>query len=444
MKNIFIVITLISIIFNTWIFYSKIIPIDKKWRLRPEPTANFSDSDVLDLAYPRKSHQTDSNDLAYPRKSHQTDSNDLAYPSKSHQTDSNEDKESMIRTMVLREAFFDEREIDGHKNCVVILAEVKKDLRKFNLFDSCVIDEAKSKTFKVYTLYGSWIDTHSPDLTHEEIVIFCYDVRIYKNSIAFVRFYSAPNSTEIITQSVKVTHVQRRAEKDHKNKVVVCTKCYSRPPWLKEWLMYQKTLGVDLIQMYVEESFLSYDENVQIIKSYVQEGFVKIVERKTFLNSTQIYHGNSQVLNYNDCLYRNLGVYEFAFFLDTDDFFIPRLANKTVGFYLDKMFNNKDLAEIDFGWFRHYPDCGLTQPLSSLKNGNVTQILAYQENWNIHNTKYVCRPLLTTLASVHSTFTKLRGTKKRHGNDKEAYVAHVRQHRLSNIPNRSKCKVQKN
>ena len=49
---------------------------------------------------------------------------------------------------------------------------------------------------------------------------------------------------------------------------------------------YQKTLGVDLVQMYVKETFLSHEENRQIFKSYVQEGFVKIVELKAFFNGS--------------------------------------------------------------------------------------------------------------------------------------------------------------
>ncbi len=144
----------------------------------------------------------------------------------------------------------------------------------------------------------------------------------------------------------------------------------------------------------------------------------------------------------NDCLYRNLGVYKFAFFLDTDDFFIPYLSNKTMGYYINRVFADKNEAEVGFGWYQYYPDCGLTEPLASLKDGNVTRILAYKENWKSPNSKYACRPLLTTIADVHKT-DEILGT-RRHGNDKEAYVAHVRQKSLYNIPNKSKCKKMRN
>ena len=64
--------------------------------------------------------------------------------------------------------------------------------------------------------------------------------------------------------------------------------------------------------MYVEETFMSDDTNLKIIKSFIQERFLKIEKRKTYFYTNQIFY-HSQILNYNDCLYRYLGEYEFVF-----------------------------------------------------------------------------------------------------------------------------------
>ena len=336
--------------------------------------------------------------------------------------------------MIIRSAYIDKRMRDGHKNSTVIFVEASIKLRKLGLIEGCGVDTINAKKYKIIPLYFNWITERYPKLTHEEIMIDCYDLDVHENSTVFVRYRTAPNSTdEAITSTIDITYTSRRS--DYKDKVVVCTTCYDKPPWLTEWLKYQKTIGVDLVQLYVEEKFMSDNVNLQIIESYVQEGFVRLEYRKTYFNSKQVYY-HSQVLNYNDCLYRYQEIYEFAFFLDTDDFFIPRLPNKTnLHYYLNFFLPNDDIVSVEFGWRRYYPDCGLTQPLSSIKDGNVTDVLRVKEYWNIPVTKFVCRPTLTTVIGIHSPIQIMKKTKRTHGTDSVAYIAHVRLHQHQYLPN---------
>ncbi len=338
---------------------------------------------------------------------------------------------------ILRSAFIDTRMTDGHKNRTVIFVEAPKELRKFDLIDGCGVDEVESKDYKVVPLYFSWVQWAHPKLTHEEVMIVCYDLKVSENSTAFVR-YRPGNLTRAVTSTINVTYTKRRNKADYANKVVICTTCYGKPPFLKEWLMYQKGIGANLVQMYVEDSFMRDETNLKIIERYVKNGFLKIENRKTHFNKKQVFY-HSQILNYNDCLYRYQELYEYAFFIDVDDFFIPRLANKTLNYYLNKVFT-KGRAEIRFKWYQFFPDCGYEQPLSSLKDGNVTGVLAYKDKVDTNHSKFVCRPMLTSLTQVHSSY-KLKGTTSVFSNDKEAYVGHVRLNRLKGIPDKSKCNI---
>ncbi len=141
--------------------------------------------------------------------------------------------------------------------------------------------------------------------------------------------------------------------------------------------------------------------NLQIIEKYVNAGFVQIEFHKTYFNSEQIYY-HSQLLNYHDCLYRYQGVYEYAVFLDVDDFFIPRVPGQTsLLHYLHKFLPNSSHAAVQFHWHLLFPDCGFTEPISSAVDGNVTQILRVKKQWVTGNSKFACRPSLTTHVEIH-------------------------------------------
>ncbi len=58
---------------------------------------------------------------------------------------------------VVRSAYIDTRERNGHKNSTVIFAEISKDVRKFGLIVGCGVDTIDAKEYKVESLYNSWI-----------------------------------------------------------------------------------------------------------------------------------------------------------------------------------------------------------------------------------------------------------------------------------------------
>ena len=145
-------------------------------------------------------------------------------------------------SMVVRSAYIDTRARNGRKhsvNTVVIFAEVSMEIRKHGLIEGCGADSINAKAFKISTLYFPWINQHYPKLTHEEVMIDCYDLELHENSTAFVRYRPLPNSKEAITDTIDITYPARRD--DYKDKVVVCTNCFGKPPWLTLSLPFVKS-----------------------------------------------------------------------------------------------------------------------------------------------------------------------------------------------------------
>ena len=339
--------------------------------------------------------------------------------------------------LVIRSAFIDLRTRDGHTNSTVIFAEVSKEFRRHELMVGCGVDGQEAEEYRVHTLYWDWIDYRYPKLTHEEVMVVCYNLQAHNGSAAFIRYRVGPNSTMVNRKDVTIVSTSNRSDK--RGTVVICTTCYGKPPWLGEWLRYQKTLGVDLVQMYVEDKFIGDSQNKESTQPHVEKGFLKIEYRKTYFNSTQIYY-HSQTLNYNDCLYRHQNTHQYAMFVDTDDFFVPRLHNKTVlTYYLQKFMQNRKAA-VRFHWHKYFPDCGLLQAPDSVKDGNITSKLKVKESIVTTNTKFACRPSATTQVTVHKPLYLLNGYHEAYTVDSnEAYVAHVRLHQHQGLPENITC-----
>ncbi len=83
----------------------------------------------------------------------------------------------------------------------------------------------------------------------------------------------------------------------------------------------------------------------------------------------------------------------------------------------------------------------LTQPLSNLKDGNITRLLKVKEFWTAPETKFACRPTLTTSVGIHSTAGILGGTTIVHPSGTVAYIAHVRAQELIHLPRNTNCKI---
>ncbi len=79
---------------------------------------------------------------------------------------------------------------------------------------------------------------------------------------------------------------------------------------------------------------------------------------------------HSEILRKLGCVYRYIGIYDYAMPLDTDDFFVPRIPGKTqLKDYTLKFCFSKPAGSCQFDWIWYDPSCGLT---GNMTDGNIT------------------------------------------------------------------------
>ena len=351
------------------------------------------------------------------------------------------------KDMIVRAAYFDDRPRNGHTNITVFMLQARRDIvGKMNksLLLGCGVGKhvATPGHYEIRPcgsiILHSWIHKHFPHLTHDEVMLDCFDLPAQNGSTAFIIYKPDINSS-----SARIAHSelpflipappQPRQSQDYDFKILSCVNIFGTPNWLVEWLHYQKAIGVDHVHITIQDSVLKSHER-SYLRQAVREGFVTVDEWQQWFNDSEIYY-HSQTLAYADCIYRYRGTYDYAFILDTDDFFVPmNPGQKRLHYYVNKWC--KDSASCAFSWIEYYPDCGLKGEPGS--DGNMTKVL----NSTVHVDRDVGKSLHklsvvmdTGVHQAESVIMKARSfdVKYHHGivkiPDDEAYVAHIRKNK---------------
>ncbi len=135
---------------------------------------------------------------------------------------------------------------------------------------------------------------------------------------------------------------------------------------------------------------------------------------------------HSEILRKLDCF---RGTYDYAFPLDTDDFFTPRIPGKThLQNYIRNYCYANRRASCSFSWIYKYPACGIDGEIGP--DGNVTKHLKSQK---LKKRPSKPKSLHSTNALVDATFHDakckgclLPGYKVVDVPESVAYVAHIR------------------
>lgn len=94
---------------------------------------------------------------------------------------------------------------------------------------------------------------------------------------------------------------------------------------LVEWIEINKILGVDLIDMYVDEVT---EQTKRVLLHYQDKGLVRLfdvpIKHKSERSLWQ--RRRDHVITYNDCLYRNIKESEYIVPLDVDEVVLPKIA----------------------------------------------------------------------------------------------------------------------
>ncbi len=315
--------------------------------------------------------------------------------------------------VVPRRVYYDNRLENGKpRNAVIILAEVHDDAVK--TIRACELNGHIAQSFTIVKENATWVRTHYPKFTHLVLVIECMGLpqdSIFNGSLARLIYklenesnYSRVESEQpLFLGDVALTQSPAKGN----GSIVLCVALYHHPDRLDEWLRYHKHLGVEGIYVQADTSF---SENATHIYPY--------------LNDNRNFYF-SQLIKYQACVYRHIGVFEYGLFLDYDDFFNPIIPNqKNIHYYFSKFFSN-NVGSVCMQW-RQMECRPIEKQIKDIPHGNLTSILSgYSSKWR---TEKKCAHRLNAAVSVevHNVQKRLPGYRRSYHDGKSAYVAHNR------------------
>lgn len=338
--------------------------------------------------------------------------------------------------ITVRSVFLDTRLRNlGHKNASVFLIEARKDIHQNNLIIGCRVGKHVTADFKARQprqIRGIHRTTHTL------LLIDCFDLPGENGSKAFIIYKPSNDSVAVSTESERPLHIPAPHIPPRSGQNFTVVACLAvlygpHPHFISEWLRYQRTIGIDHIHITAEDSFEKAGGfKNPYLKQGMDEGFVSVEVWTRWLNTHQLsYH--SQLLAYEDCIYRLSGTYDYLIMVDTDDFFVPRVPGEpTIQYYVSGWCHNSGTCLLS--WIRYYPDCGIGK---ADENGNVTaKLSSYVSFPNLSSdlgnerTKALHRPITVIDVGIHRAYQSLKGTKASRMPKTKAYIAHIRTDRL--------------
>jgi hypothetical protein len=348
---------------------------------------------------------------------------------------SNSDRAAFV---VPRRVYYDNRLEHGKpRNTVIILAEVHDDA--VDAIRACELNGSLSNSVKVLKENPYWVRHHHPNHTHCVLVIQCIGLpqdSIFNGSTAKLIYYkrSETNYSRIESEKPLFLHAGSRNPSTPtrgKRSIVVCTTMYSHPETFEPWLRYIHYLKVDGVYFNVHKSF--NQKSYPFLNKSLENEFAHMDVWQDTVGDR--IHEYSQITKYNDCLYRHIGVFEYALFIDYDDFFNPMIANKTdIHYYFAKFFSDRNVGSVYLEW--HQMKCGpIKSQINSTTNGNLTSILTGSK-WTLRTSRKCAHRLSAAqFVAIHGAEKLMKGHRTFYSDGELAYVAHNR------ITNRN-CKIE--
>ena len=350
------------------------------------------------------------------------------------------------KDLIVHAVYYDDRARCGHQNASVFLVAVKKTILKQSLIVGCVVGDHATAYFDAHLIGESYLmHMFFSHFTHEEILVNCFDLPVNDGSKAFI-VYRKSKDAENITMAesefpLMIPLPRQAPSKAHNYKftILTCTKVFGRPPWLTEWLHYQKALGVDHVHLAAEDSFVRLGgmQN-QYVKQLISEGYLSVAVWQNHLNYSEIWY-HSQGLLLEDCIYRFRSTYDYVSILDTDDFFTPRIPGVTsLHYYVNRWCSHALIGSCALRWINHYPDCGLKGQVG--EDGNVTSKLLSDKHVQEFHPKSIHRLSDILDVATHYPGQLMIGYRTVEIPQEAAYVAHVRKNQQ---PKNGGCQMDK-
>ena len=332
-----------------------------------------------------------------------------------------------------RRVYYDTRlEAGKPRNIVVVIAEVHDDAVK--AIESCELDGHLAQSIHMFKEKTYWLRHYKPHIRHLNVVIECMGLpqeAIFNGSVAKIIYKRKEDDYYSRVQSEKPLFIQAVGRDLYtptrgKGSVVVCTTLYHHPDKVDQWVKYHKTLGADMVHINAHTSFS--DNATELYPFYnesLNNGFVQLDVWRSVGNETVYYH-HDQMMKYQDCLHRYIGVFDYGLFYDYDDFFNPILPDqKDIHYYFSKFFADKTTGISCIPW--HQMKCGPIKKLvKDLPDGNLTSILGSEKSTRRGEKKCAYRLTAPLMLSIHNAQTLLKDFLRKDSAPELAYVAHNR------------------
>ena len=293
-------------------------------------------------------------------------------------------------------AYFDERPQHSHKNSTVILVDVLKSL--VSKISGCEVDGVEQSKFLARPIAVNWWIQQVHPLSHTELILSCFDMNSKWNSSVRVLFRLDGRVVRVPVKREGVLMPVKSVERDG---VMVCTTGYGNPENLDEWLVYQQTIGVKLIHLNVDVSFVQNVNRSETLRRFLESGYVKLKVWTPYLNSNQVYY-YSQSFKYQDCIYRYQNVYKYMMIIDFDEYFVPLGAEKDVHSYAKRLLSRRR-GSVSLPSIRYYCKIKGQENATMPKDGNITKL--YDTSYSTPDSPYAGKSIhivkFVEEASVH-------------------------------------------
>lgn len=345
--------------------------------------------------------------------------------------DANGDSNLLV---IPRRAFYDNRKAwkHGKGNVIVVLVEMSE--FAFGTVSTCEINGNYTLAIDDVREDTSWIKSRNKQLTHALVFVFCVFVpqAVLMNGASVKLIYRGANDScysRVETEYpliVKPDYYANTTIERGSDSVVICIPLFNRPPYFNEWLKYQKHLGADMVYIAADLSFsINATLDYPFLKEALDSGFAKMEEWRSPLGNRVFWY--SQLIKYQTCLLQFLGVFQYAFMLDSDDFFVPLIPDRRdLHYYTTKVFTKEPkLATGRVRWLNYCNSPNLTRVQN---NGNLTAALTDYSKIQKSTSGYKALHRIDGVlyVGIHTSFTRVKGYYTKYVDSDLAYVSHIR------------------
>ena len=327
------------------------------------------------------------------------------------------------KVIIVRSVYWDNRSRKNTNSTSVhvFMVEIAQSALEMRSVVGCQVGNSLTTDFKVVPLASMpWVHRHYSN-KYDMAMINCFKLSGENGSRAYI-FYK--NATAVISVEserplfIPAPHVSPSVGK--KSTVMACAVVYGTPPLFEHWLRYQRTIGIDHIYLIAEDSFRDAGNlEKSPLKEMMRSGYLSIDFWTPHLTSQQIFY-HSQMLGYEDCIYRYQGTYDYVMANDVDIFYVLLLPGEPyIQYYAEKWCS---VGTCTFDLIQYFRDCGIDEVGP---DGNVTAHLLSNKSFKRPEGKSGHNLLAVSDIGIHRAMVLLPGYDPGVVPRKAAYWAHV-------------------